>query len=134
MGPGTPRREPHQDEWGSAPRSLWSYPCRCPPSRLGSVVVDNLDILGTGLGPSKANAPLLVHPDAVEPSPVASKLLKAIARWNSQVVKRLGSIKDQELAQRRALGHRIETPRTFASPDPLRVLVGERPQHSRSIT
>ena len=54
------------------------------------MVVDNLDILSSGLSPTKADAPLLVDPDRMLAKPVALQRLQMIAGRGSQIVQSSG--------------------------------------------
>jgi hypothetical protein len=45
-----------------------------------TVIVDDLNLIRTGIRPSEADAVLLFDPDAVLTGSVASELLKSIAR------------------------------------------------------
>jgi hypothetical protein len=47
------------------------------------VVVDNFDLVRIVLKPDKANAPLVINPNAVLSGPVASKRLQVIAYRNA---------------------------------------------------
>jgi hypothetical protein len=97
---------------------------------VSSVVVDDLDMVRSGGAPTEADAPLIVHSDAVLAGTVAGQSFEPVARWDSQVAEGLGGVKYQQLAQRRSLDGRIQTSRPFAAPDPFRVLVGERVEHT----
>ena len=41
------------------------------------MVIDDLDVFGTGVGPAEADPVLIVNPDAVLSRPVALQLLEA---------------------------------------------------------
>jgi hypothetical protein len=58
------------------------------PSR----IVHNLDILGTGLRPAKANAPLVVNADAVLAFSVAVERFEAISGRRLQEIEGCGSL------------------------------------------
>jgi len=47
------------------------------------VVIDNFDFVGIGSRPAKANAPLVVDPNAVLTGSVTRKLLQMVCRRNS---------------------------------------------------
>jgi len=49
------------------------------------VVVNDLDILGTGSAPSKTDARLLIDADAVLARPVALELLQSVPRSNARI-------------------------------------------------
>jgi hypothetical protein len=56
------------------------------------MIIANLDIEGVAFFPAKTEAPPIVNPDAVLPLTVSRQLFQAIARRNTQIVQRLGSI------------------------------------------
>jgi hypothetical protein len=51
-----------------------------------SVVVDDLNVLGTRSRPSEADSPLLIDSDAVLALSVASELLQSISGRHSKVI------------------------------------------------
>jgi hypothetical protein len=63
-----------------------------------TVVVYDLHILGSALGPPKADAILVVNPDAVLPSSVTPQLLQSIGRRCSEIFERMGLIQLVQLA------------------------------------
>jgi hypothetical protein len=68
-----------------------------------SVVIDNLNLVGISCSPAKTDPPLIIDANTVLAGAIASELLKAIARRNSEVLQRLGRIYCHQLAQHRAL-------------------------------
>jgi hypothetical protein len=56
------------------------------------MVIDDLDVPGFAVPPNKANAPLLVDPNAVLPLPVAAQGFQAIAGRRRQIVESLRRI------------------------------------------
>jgi hypothetical protein len=62
---------------------------------LPSVIVDDFDVRRTRVGPSEADPPLLINPDAVLPRPVASELLQMVSGRNPKVAQCIGGIKYQ---------------------------------------
>jgi hypothetical protein len=60
------------------------------------MIVHDLDVLGT-IAPPKADAPLVVDPDAVLTDAVAAQRFKPITRWNAQIVQSRHSIEKQQL-------------------------------------
>jgi hypothetical protein len=68
-----------------------------------SVVVDDLHILCTCIGPTEADPPLLVDSDAVLAFPVSFQLLQTVAGWDPEVIQVLGSVEKQQLPMSRSL-------------------------------
>ena len=60
--------------------------------RVMSVVVSDLYLSGTIIGPSEANAVLVVDSDAVLTGSIAFELFETIARWDPQVLEILSLI------------------------------------------
>ena len=79
------------------------------------MIVNDLDLMRIAVLPSKANAPLIVDPNTVQPSALPSQLLQSVARRNAQIIESLGGIDDDQLAQHGAL----ELARISADPLPL---------------
>ena len=98
------------------------------------MVVRNRDLFGPCLRPSKADPPLIVHPDAVLTSSVAAELLESIARWNPKVSKHFCCVQDRELSQCDSLKIAVELLDPGPMPDPFGVFVSERLQHGLIIT
>jgi hypothetical protein len=65
------------------------------------VVVDDLDVMGISISPSKANPPLPVDPNAVLSRAVASQDLQPVARRRAEIGKRAGIVYLRQLAVRR---------------------------------
>jgi hypothetical protein len=92
------------------------------------MTVHNLDVVRTVI-PLEADAPLVVDPNAVLPAPVALEGLKPVCGRDPKVVQPRCCIELQQLAP-------SDTFKTGKCPDelvveqPLRVLVGEAPDHS----
>ena len=51
------------------------------------MVINNFNLLDMAIDPNKANAPLVIHANAVLPSAVAAQSFQPIARWYTQKVK-----------------------------------------------
>jgi hypothetical protein len=69
---------------------------RCLPS----VVVDDLDLFGTGVGPDEADAPLVVDADAVLSLAVTAHLLEPVAGEGAEIVEGLGSVQSCQPLER----------------------------------
>jgi len=64
------------------------------------MIIDDFDIVGVAFGPSEADAPLIVDPNAHLPCPVTFQSLEPITGWITQVFNRGRSIQLTEFAQR----------------------------------
>jgi hypothetical protein len=91
------------------------------------VVVDDLHVLGARVGPSEADSPLLVDPNAVRAGAVALELLESVPGWYTQIVEGLCGIEDEQLSERGTLHPLVELAHALSLPSPLRLFVGERP-------
>lgn len=67
------------------------------------MIVDDLDIFGSGCCPSKADAPLVVDPNRVLADSIALQFLQMIPRWRPKIV------------QINCIGHSTQT--SFSSGD-----------------
>src|SRR6185437_1493540 len=85
------------------------------------VVVNDLDVFRSGLGPAEAGPPLQVDPDAALPGAVACQLLKPVARRHPKVFQNLRPVQHHELAPGGALSCRVQLPRPLPPPDRLGV-------------
>jgi hypothetical protein len=90
------------------PKASMKSSIRISPGWIGSilsasVVVDELDILRTSLSPDEADAPLVVHPDAVLTAAVACQPLEPVARRDAQVLDIHRRVHQLELPQGRPL-------------------------------
>jgi hypothetical protein len=95
-----------------------------------SVVVNDLDVLGAGSGPTEADPPLPVYADAVRVGTIAPELLEPVPRWHPKITQGIGSVEDEELSQRHPLRVVVELAKPLSLPDAFCVLVAERPQHA----
>ena len=60
--------------------------------RVVSMIVDDRDLGGAGVGPSELNAPLVVDPDGVEALEAATEALQTIPRRNRQIAEDTGLV------------------------------------------
>jgi hypothetical protein len=97
-----------------------------------SVVVDKLCIVSIAVGPGEADPPLVVDADAVLTPPITAKLLKPVARRRAQILKRLGSVQDEELPQHRTAKISRKPPNGFPVEEPFGVAIGEAPDHTET--
>jgi hypothetical protein len=65
-----------------------------------SAIIDDLYIFGTGIGPDKAQAELIVDPDAVLPLPVSRQSFQMVRRRRPQIGKLIGCVEHIQLPQR----------------------------------
>jgi hypothetical protein len=98
------------------------------------VVIDDFDVVSCVFDPTKANPPLIVYADAVLARTIAGQGLEPVAWWYAQVVQKVGSLKNHEFAVRQTLKCRTEALRRLAKPHLASVRVGERCDHTLTIT
>jgi hypothetical protein len=88
-----------------------------------------LDVVSIASHPSKADAPLVVDPDAPLPGPVATQPLESIPRWDPKVIQSDGRIELPQLAQGDSLHVCAEPSNGSAIEELLGILVTEAPDH-----
>lgn len=98
------------------------------------VIINDLYVLRAHLGPDKADAPLVVDPNAVLTLSVAAERLQPIAGRDAKIRESDRGIEEHELPQRRPKNPRVEGPHLLSSPQPLSLSVSEGPDHRPSIT
>jgi hypothetical protein len=94
------------------------------------MVIDDFDQLGAAVPPNKADASLIVDPDAVLSSAVASKGFQPVAGWGAEIGELVCRVEHIELAECHRFD-RSECARCFAVVQLFRSLVFERPDHLR---
>src|SRR5581483_8948354 len=62
-----------------------------------SVVIDHLDVFGSGGGPLEADPELVIDSDAVLPGPITLELLEPVARRDGKVTDPLGGVEIRQL-------------------------------------
>jgi len=67
------------------------------------MVINDLDVIRITVFPRKADAPLLVDPDAVLAFSVMMQCFHVIRRWDSQSLKKARCIENLEFDHRRSL-------------------------------
>ena len=78
------------------------------------MIIDNFYIFSTGIGPPKADPPLIVDSNAVLPGPLAPQSFEAIARRHSQVIESSGDFQLPQFAPRdRGDIHKTSDAKTF---------------------
>jgi hypothetical protein len=98
------------------------------------VVVRDLHIVGIRTLPAKADAPLIVDPDAVLPLPATHELLKVIPRRRPQVIQHVRSVKNEEFPESCPLDLGREARCPDAPEYPFRVPILETADHSLILT
>jgi len=98
------------------------------------VVVRDLHIVGIRTLPAKADAPLIVDPNAVLPLPATNELLKAIPRRRPQVIQHVRSVKNEEFPESCPLDLGGETRCPDAPEYPFRVPILEAADHGLILT
>jgi hypothetical protein len=98
------------------------------------VVIHDLDIVSVTRFPAEANAPLIVDPNAPLSRAITSKPLKAVSRWNSEIVQGDRSVELPQLAQCDALDICSEPLNEPAVEELLGILASEAPDHRPMIT
>src|SRR5699024_8152102 len=109
---------------------------RTSPGWIGailSVVVNDLHLLRSGVGPHKADAPLVVDPDAVLSYSIALERLEPIAGWDAEVFERARGPHLTKFASRVPVDPPIYRPHTLTAPQPFGLLVAERSDHATSV-
>ncbi len=77
------------------------------------MVIHYLDTVSITSAPLKAYAPLVVDPNTVLSGPYAGKFLKAVGRWNAQVIERRRVVDHAKFTQRNLLDVLRQSPRSF---------------------
>jgi hypothetical protein len=95
------------------------------------MIIHDFDIPRIAIAPAKTNAPLVVDPDAVLPTPIASKGLKSIARRHREFRQLANRIEYQQLTACQPFDaaeatHSSVVKKRFA------VTIGKAPDHSKT--
>jgi hypothetical protein len=98
------------------------------------MVVRDLHIVGIRTLPAKADAPLVVDPNAVLPLPATDELLQMISRRDAQVFQQVRGVKNQEFPKGCPLdlGRKVRCP--DASEYPFRVPILKTTDHGPILT
>jgi hypothetical protein len=97
------------------------------------VVVNDLDPLGTSVGPREAEPPLVIDSDAVLAGSVSFQGFEPVPGREPEILQNHRSSQLAQLAQRDTMNPRIECVHAFAAPQSLGVLVAERLDHTIRI-
>ena len=98
------------------------------------VVIDNLHVIRIALVPAKADASLIVDPDAMLTRPAARELFEPVARRHPKIRQDLRRIQHQELPTRDPLEIPRPAPGRLAVEDLLGLPVPEAPDHPGMLT
>lgn len=63
------------------------------------MIIDDLDLVGIGILPAETDPPLVIHPDAMLPRPIALELLEPIAGRDAEVLERLRGVEGNQLPE-----------------------------------
>ncbi len=98
------------------------------------MIVDNLNIMGVSIFPPEANAPLVIHANAILAGTLSLQFLEPVPGWHSQVVQRIGGVQGHELSQHDSEQIRGKTPHWLAVEQALSILIREALDHTVTIT
>jgi hypothetical protein len=93
------------------------------------VVVNDLDLLNSCIGPHETDPPLRIDPDTVLTRSVTTESLKAVSRRDSQFINVNSRFEQAELAQRYAMNPRVNRRYALTSPQALSRSISEGPDH-----
>jgi hypothetical protein len=98
------------------------------------MVVDDPDIVGSSVMPSKADPPLLVDPNAVLAASITLWRFEPVARRPAQIAQRPRLIQHAKLAQSDGLNLEGQSPTAPTVPDAGRLGVGKALDHEVIVT
>jgi hypothetical protein len=93
------------------------------------MVVDNLNVKRIGVKPAKADAPLVVDPNTMLPSPIACQGFQMIARNRTQVRQGRRRVNLVQLTFRHG-SNSLKLPAKLAPENPLGLFISEGPNHN----
>jgi hypothetical protein len=93
------------------------------------VVIGDLDLEGVATGPSEANSPLIVDPDAVLTFSAAPQPLQSVSRGYLEVVYALCRVHEQELSVCPPLHFWWQSTRALPPKGPPRIPIGKAANH-----
>ena len=93
------------------------------------MIIHDFNIPRIAINPSKADAPLVIYPNAHLSDPASLKDLQSIAGWISQVIQDCCGIQLAQLSQSPILNIARKLSARLALPNTLRVLAPKRPDH-----
>jgi hypothetical protein len=95
-----------------------------------SMVIDDLNVLGSTARPAKADSPLVVDPNAVLTLAVTLERFEAISGWNTQVVELACDFQLTQLAAGH-LCNGLKPPNTISAGEGSRIGAPEQPNHGK---
>lgn len=98
------------------------------------MIVHDFHIVRVALAPAKADAPLVVDPDAVLALAITFQRFQSVCRGNPQVFERRRAVEHAQLAARHILNIRRQASGLRSRPDQLGFLVGKASDHELTIT
>jgi hypothetical protein len=97
------------------------------------MVVNDPDIIGCSVMPSKTDPPLLIDADAVLPPPIALQRFEPIAGRYAEIVQRSGLIQHTQLTQSSRLDLYGQSPTSKATPNARCLGIGKALDHGPMI-
>lgn len=93
------------------------------------MIVNNLDLEGIAVPPSKTDSPLVIDANTVLAGAIAFELLQAVAGRYAEIFELLGRVHYAELPEHESMELGGEAPDALAPEQPLRVAIGEARDH-----
>src|SRR5215831_3018782 len=93
------------------------------------MIIDYFDIVGVAFGPSEADAPLIIDPNAHLPCPISLQRFEPISWWITQVVHGRRGIELTEFAKGSILNLARELTAGLSLPDFFGLFAFERSDH-----
>lgn len=90
--------------------------------------------MGVSIFPPEANAPLVIHANAILAGTSSLQFLEPVPGWHSQVVQRIGRVQGHELSQHYPEQIRGKTPHWLAVEQALSIPIREALDHIGTIT
>ena len=97
------------------------------------MVVNDLNLLWTRIGPHEPDPPLVIDPDTVLPCSITFELLQAIPRRKPQIIENFCGADLPKLTQRLPLDARIDGRDALTTSQTLGVFTPERSDHATSM-
>jgi hypothetical protein len=94
------------------------------------VVINYFDIKGVPIFPPETDTPLVIDSDTVLPCPIPLELLQAVAGRRTQIIERVGGMKNNELTEHSAVKISWKTPHWLPREETLGIPVRETLNHA----